>query len=118
MAPTGDTAPITVTAGSRTLTVTKAGAGTGTVTSSPTGIDCGSTCVSNFGDGTPVTLTATAGTGSTFTGWSGDCSGTGTCPVTMNADHAVTATFSPTVTDVPDAPDERHGGLRAMLRQW
>ena len=102
--PTGATAAITVTAGSRTLTVTRAGTGTGTVTSSPTGIDCGSTCVSSFDDGTPVTLTATAGTGSTFTGWSGDCSGTGTCPVTMNADHAVTATFSPTVTDVPDAP--------------
>ena len=108
VAPTGATASITVTAGARTLTVTKAGTGTGTVTSSPTGIDCGSTCGSSFSDGTPVTLTATPDTGSTFTGWSGDCSGTGTCPVTMNADHAVTATFSPRERRSRRA-DERHG---------
>ena len=37
-----------------------------------------------------VTLTPGAG----FTGWSGDCSGTGTCALAMSANHAVTATFS------------------------
>lgn len=36
-----------------------------------------------------VTLTPGAG----FTGWSGDCSGTGTCALAMSADHAVTVTF-------------------------
>jgi Divergent InlB B-repeat domain len=40
-------------------------------------------------------LTASPGSGSTFTGWSGGgCSGTGTCTVTMSSDQAVTATFS------------------------
>ncbi len=81
-----------------------AGNGTGTVTSAPAGIDCGTTCSATFDDGTPVDLTATPGVGSTFAGWSGDCSGTGSCSVTMDADHAVTATFTAVETDVPDAP--------------
>jgi Divergent InlB B-repeat domain len=77
-----------------TLTVTKAGAGSGSVSSSPAGIDCGATCSASFAQGTVVTLTATAAAGSTFTGWSGDCTGTGTCIVTMDQDRAVTATFN------------------------
>ena len=60
-----------------TLTVVKAGTGSGTVTSSPAGITCGSTCSALFASGTSVTLTATADSGSTFAGWSGEgCSGT------------------------------------------
>jgi hypothetical protein len=43
-----------------TLTVTTAGAGNGTVTSSPAGINCGSTCVATYNTGTAVTLTARA----------------------------------------------------------
>jgi phospholipase C len=76
------------------LTVQNAGTGTGTVTSSPTGISCGTTCSATFGLGTSVTLTATPSTGSTFAGWSGACSGTSTCAVTLTAATAVTATFN------------------------
>ena len=43
-----------------TLTVVKAGSGSGTVTSSPTGIECGSTCSHTYPDGTKVTLSATS----------------------------------------------------------
>jgi peptidoglycan/xylan/chitin deacetylase (PgdA/CDA1 family) len=75
------------------LTVAKGGAGTGTVTSSPTGINCGGTCAADFNSGTVVTLTATPDSGMLFTGWSGDCSGTGTCSVTMGAAHNVAAGF-------------------------
>jgi hypothetical protein len=79
-----------------TLTVSKSGTGTGTVTSSPSGIDCGSDCSESYNQGTSVTLTATAASGSIFEGWSGGgCSGTGTCTVTMNAAKSVTATFNP-----------------------
>jgi uncharacterized repeat protein (TIGR02543 family) len=78
---------------SRMLSVTKAGSGSGTVTSSPAGIDCGATCAASFPNGTMVTLTATPDAGSTFTGWIGDCTGTGPCTVTMDQDRAVTASF-------------------------
>ncbi|OJH40267.1 cellulase family glycosylhydrolase [Cystobacter ferrugineus] len=77
-----------------TLTVTKSGAGGGTVTSSPSGIDCGSTCSATYSSGTSVTLTATAASGATFAGWSGACSGTGACTVSMTAARSVTATFN------------------------
>ena len=87
------------------LAVTLAGTGTGTVKSSPSGITCPSTCSANFNSGTVVTLTETAAAGSTFAGWSGACSGTGACSVTMSAAKAVTATFnssgSPAVTLTP-----------------
>jgi hypothetical protein len=81
-------------AASHTLTVTKSGAGSGTVTSSPAGIDCGATCTHAYDQGTSVTLTASPATGSTFGGWSGACSGSGPCTVTISADLAVTATYT------------------------
>ncbi len=77
-----------------TLSVNKTGTGTGTVTSSPAGINCGVDCGEPYASGTVVTLTATPDAGSTFTGWSGDCTGTGTCVVTMSAARSVTASFT------------------------
>ena len=71
-----------------TLSVTLAG--TGSVTSNPAGLNCGAICSADFSNGTAVTLTAT---GAGFTGWSGGCTGTGACAVTLNANTAVTATF-------------------------
>ncbi len=76
------------------LSVSKQGTGTGTVTSNDGSINCGTTCLANFNSGTVVTLTATPIGGSTFAGWSGACSGTLTCSVTMNAVQTVTATFT------------------------
>jgi hypothetical protein len=82
-----------------TLTVTPGGTGKGLVTSSPAGITCGSTCSASFFSGETVTLTASASTGSTFTGWSGGvCTGTAPCQVTVTADTNVTATFKKNVT--------------------
>ena len=77
------------------LTVSKAGAGSGDVTSSPAGINCGTTCSASFAAGSTVTLTASATTGSSFSGWSGEgCNGSGSCTLTMSAARAVTATFA------------------------
>ncbi|MDQ3781806.1 MAG: InlB B-repeat-containing protein, partial [Actinomycetota bacterium] len=76
------------------LTVTKSGTGQGNVSSSPTGIKCGSDCTQSYASGTVVTLTAAARSGNTFAGWSGACTGTGSCVVTMNAAKTVTATFN------------------------
>jgi hypothetical protein len=78
----------------QTLTVTKGGTGNGTVTSDVPGIDCGPTCSFSFPQDTVVTLTADAGPGSTFTGWSGDCGGGGTCQVTMGGARSVRAVFA------------------------
>ena len=75
------------------LTVTRAGTGSGTVTSSPAKIDCGATCSASFPSGTVVSLTATPARGSLFAGWSGVCSGTASCSVTMDEAKNVTATF-------------------------
>jgi subtilisin family serine protease len=75
------------------LSVSRTGTGTGAITSNPTGINCGATCSAVYNSGTAVTLTPAAGSGSVFAGWSGDCSGTGVCVVTMNAAKSVTATF-------------------------
>ena len=77
------------------LTKSGTGAAAGTVTSSPAGIDCGSTCDALFANTTSVTLTAAAPVGTVFAGWSGSgCSGTGTCVVNMTRARAVTATFN------------------------
>lgn len=80
-----------------TLTVTKSDLGTGTVTSSPGGISCGATCVGQYMPADIVTLTAAPDAGSVFTGWSGACSGTGTCMLAMNDFKSVSASFSQTV---------------------
>jgi hypothetical protein len=77
-----------------TLTVNKGGDGAGTVSSAPTGIDCGADCTEEVASGTMVTLTATPGTDSVFVGWTGACSGTQTCTITLNAATSVTAMFA------------------------
>jgi hypothetical protein len=94
--------------GSNGLTVNITGAGT--VTSTPIGIDCGATCSANFTTGQPVVLTAAPAMGSVFAGWSGGCSGTGSCSLTMDNDKTVTATFNVADSDsdddgIPDTTD-------------
>ncbi|OHA09255.1 MAG: hypothetical protein A3B37_03525 [Candidatus Sungbacteria bacterium RIFCSPLOWO2_01_FULL_59_16] len=89
-----DTVSVTVQAAPQTLSVSKAGSGSGTVTSSPAGINCGADCSETYSYGTAVTLTASPSAGSTFAGWLGDCSGIGSCNVTMTAARSVTATFN------------------------
>lgn len=79
------------------LTVTLAGGGTGTVTSAPAGINCPTTCTATFAQNTPVALTASPAANDTFAGWSGGCTGTADCSVTLSTSdssaNSVTATF-------------------------
>ena len=87
------------------LNAVKAGTGNGTITSSAGGINCGGTCKADYAAGTSVTLTATPGTGSTFTGWSGAATGTASkITVSMSAARNVTATFSKTGKTTPASP--------------
>jgi hypothetical protein len=76
-----------------TLNISKSGNGSGTVTSVPASIACGTTCSATFTDGITVSLIAQPDTGFAFAGWSGACSGTGTCAVIMNGDKSVSANF-------------------------
>jgi FG-GAP repeat/Divergent InlB B-repeat domain len=76
------------------FTLTVSDSGSGTITSTQSNIDCTGTCNASFGSGTMVTLTAIPGNGNIFTGWSGACSGTGSCTVTMSAAENVTAQFA------------------------
>ena len=75
------------------LSVSLDGPGTGTVTSSPAGISCGSDCTEAYTENSVITLTASRATGSVFAGWSGACSGSDSCTLTMDAARSVTATF-------------------------
>jgi len=80
--------------------------GAGLITSAPAGISCGATCTNQFTTLSTVTLSATPAPGYTFSGWSGACSGTGICTVTMDAAKNVSATFAeiPPPTVVITAP--------------
>jgi Divergent InlB B-repeat domain len=96
------------------LSVARAGKGTGRVTSSPAGIDCGSSCGAPFDAGAIVSLTAIADTGSTFSHWSGSCErpggclvscdGPGGCLVSMESDRSISASF-----DLLPPPDDCAG---------
>ncbi len=88
------------------FTVAKSGSGAGRVVSVPYGIDCGNFCqVTVVGDALPanqmVTLNATPNQGSDFVGWSGDCTGTGACVVTVSAARNVMAAFNIKPVNVP-----------------
>jgi hypothetical protein len=95
------------------LTITKSGTGTGTVTSSPAGINCGGTCVAEFEKGTEVTLTPTAPAGSTFVEWTGACTGSGACVVSMSEAKSVNAKFDVETFALTLSTPGGHGSLSA-----
>jgi len=83
-----------VTAPASNPTLTVATAGSGAVTSTPAGIDCGSTCSQAYQAGTVVTLTAQPGAGWLFAQWTGACAGSSTtCTLTIDSTTSVTAEF-------------------------
>lgn len=85
------------------IKILKTGLGDGSVTSSPAGIDCGSSCDFTF-PAESVTLTANFDPAEvSFAGWQGtgiSCPGTGDCVVDASTAHRVRATFNP-VSSVP-----------------
>jgi hypothetical protein len=95
-----------------TLAVAKKGDGKGAVTSSPTGISCGTSCRHAYDYGISVRLAARAAAGSSFAGWAGACTGKVSCAVRMTAAHSVTASF---VRDCV-VPTLRGKGLTAARR--
>ncbi|MCC6179384.1 MAG: S8 family serine peptidase [Chloroflexi bacterium] len=83
------------------LTVHREGTGSGRVTSGDGKIDCGATCSADYPIDTSVSLTAAPSAGSAFAGWSGACTGSGPCQVTLDAARSVTATFQALIPCAP-----------------
>ena len=83
--------PVTPSASNYVLTINTFGGGTVT---SDGGLNCLPTCSTSLAAGTVVTLTATADASHKFLGWSGSCTGAGTCTLTMNGLRTVMANFA------------------------
>jgi hypothetical protein len=80
---------------SQQVELTVAVTGRGSVESDVPGLDCDSRCVTGWDAGSVVTLGARAGYGQRFVRWSGPCSGSGGCEVTLGAAQSVGAFFAP-----------------------
>jgi len=101
----GNALIINVDHGSVNYSVTVNMTGTGTVTSSPAGINCGSTCNVDFAQGTSVTLTADPADGWVFDGWSGACNGPDViCSFTVSKEMSVNAVFTQTSSGSKTTP--------------
>jgi len=70
-------------------------AGKGSVESDVPGIDCASTCATDWDAGSEIALEANPAGGQRFVRWTGGCSGTGSCALRLDAPRAVTALFAP-----------------------
>jgi len=77
----------------KNLSVSVLGTSAGVISSTPAGLNCATSCGAQFFENASVTLKATPVAGATFVGWSGDCTGTGTCVVTLSTNKNVIATF-------------------------
>ena len=92
---TSSTAQLVITSAQITqYTLTTSLSGSGLIQSDVNGIECGTDCTEVFDENSAVTLTATPSSGYQFSGWSGSCSGTNTCDLTMDQDKNITATFT------------------------
>lgn len=92
--------------------------GSGRVTSTPAGIDCGSSCTANFSSNQSVSLSATPSTGWTFREWQDGCSGKSEeTTFTMTSDMRCTAVFDPILASIsvtPAAPSITVGQTQAF----
>ncbi len=73
-----------------TLTVTPPTGGT----ISGTGISCPGDCSEGYAYGTGVNLNANPSNNYAFSAWGGDCSGAGSCQLTMTVNKSVSASFA------------------------
>ena len=106
----GATITASFASGGARLTVEGSGNGSGTVTSQSalepsiqcaisSGTAAATGCSGSYPEGTVVTLTATPDGVSSFTGWSGPCSGTGPCQISLADAATVTAGFTTSVSN-------------------
>lgn len=89
----GGKAPLACSGGPATYTLSVDPPTSGSVQSDPPGIDCGSDCSEPYPAGTVVSLTPTPDSGMVFDHWTGDCSGSGACTLTMDGPRHVGLAF-------------------------
>jgi C1A family cysteine protease len=77
-----------------TLAVTGISGGSLAATPADPAMVCPGNCSQSFTEGDVVTITPTPGSGAILGSWSGACSGSGVCQVTMSSAKSVTATFA------------------------
>jgi len=82
------------------VATSRSGTGFGTVIDDLGKLDCGDDCSGVYQLGATVTLTAVPAPGSSFAGWSGACSGGGTCVVPVTGIHSVDAAFAMSSADL------------------
>lgn len=94
--------PLCAAAGMLPVTLNKVGGGGGVISATPSALTCDTACPSKMvqlDTGTVITLSVDSlasgpGWSSTFDGWTGDCSGTGSCMITLSQATTVTARFT------------------------
>lgn len=69
--------------------------GQGTVTSDIPGLDCTASCSTSWDRGDALNLAAAPGAGERFVRWSGGCTGSASCSLTLDAAKQVGALFAP-----------------------
>jgi len=85
------------------FTLTASITGAGAIISSPAGINCSTTetdCEVELSAGTEITLTTLEDEGFEHESWTGDCSGIGSCTLTMDSNKNVGSIFGPAEYDV------------------
>lgn len=90
--------------------------GSGRVSSTEAGLSCTESCARLYPvRGATLGLSAAPAEGWMFLGWSGHCSGTGTCQVLVNGDREVRAIFAEPLRITSEA--QRSAGLMGALYQ-
>ncbi|WP_342348080.1 fibronectin type III domain-containing protein [uncultured Nitrospira sp.] len=90
--------------------------GNGTIVSTPNNINCPKqSCSASYPNQTVVTLTPISGNGWTFSGWSGSCTGTAACSVTLSGNRTVNANFTKD-TQARSVKDSRNAGRHRRTR--
>lgn len=99
----------------RRLTIDFQGSGTGFVNGLPGNQSCSFDCTVEVLNGVTTDFTASPGSGSSFAGWSGFCSGTSACQIPITADTTIVATF--TDAEAPTEPVFSKPGRAVQVRR-
>ncbi|HBY85292.1 MAG TPA: hypothetical protein DEO86_05395 [Colwellia sp.] len=82
----------------------------GSINIQPKNISCESNCINNFTAGTPIEINAKPIINARFIGWSGACTGTSRCEITLDNDKVLNAQFSVILPELTLTVKTNEGG--------